>query len=117
MGNSAGIFQHIYNEMRFIRYRLEDIEKALYDIKTMKATNVDRSPLLSLPDHLRRTFEVVLEYGECDATCVSKQTKKCRAVESSHLNELVRMNRLVKYKKSKGTYFSLSIGGPNGNLR
>jgi hypothetical protein len=60
-----------------------------------------------LPDHLRKTFVVVASKGETKAAIVSNLTGRCRAVESSYLNQLARMGWLKKRRESKSILFSL----------
>lgn len=62
---------------------------------------VPDTELLQLPDHLRRTYLTVVSKGECDATVVSNLTGRCRAIESSYLNQLTRMGWLNKRRISK----------------
>ncbi len=93
-------------EMMQIRYRLDDIEAALskWDPRPLE---ISESELLSLPDHLRKTYVTVISKGECDATEVANRTGRCRAMESNYLNQLVRMGWLSKYRDSKTTRFRL----------
>jgi len=66
---------------------------------------VSESKLFSLPDNLRRTYLVVASKGECTATQVSNLTGRSRAIESSYLNQLVRMGWLTKRRDSKTLNF------------
>jgi len=69
--------------------------------------SLDVMALLHLPDHLRKTAMVLIEKGSATASDISKETMRSRAVESHHLNELVRMGFLRKFKKSRTVYFSI----------
>ena len=66
---------------------------------------MDVMVLLSLPDHLRKTAMAVSKVQEATAQVVAKMTKRTRALESSYLNQLVRMNYLEKTKRSRKVYF------------
>lgn len=97
------VFDQIFNEIRTVRFRLDDIEKTL----TQKQTpiTISNSALLSLPDHLRRTYLIVASKGECNAQDVSCQTGRSRAIESNYLNQLVIMQWLHKQKTHRITMF------------
>jgi len=66
---------------------------------------MDVMVLLSLPDHLRKTAMAVSKVQNATAQVVAKMTKRTRALESSYLNQLVRMNYLEKTKRSRTVYF------------
>ncbi len=100
------IFDQIFREMRNIRFRLDDMEKKMSNWNP-QPLKVSESHLISLPDHLRRTYMVVLQKGECSATIVSNNTGRCRAIESNYLNQLRRMGWVNKRKISKTTNFRL----------
>ena len=61
--------------------------------------------LLSLPDRLRKTAFAVCNLGEVTAQDVALETKRARAVESKHLNQLVLMQYLQKKKRGRTAYF------------
>lgn len=67
--------------------------------------NIHESELLSLPDHLRKTYLAAISQGECNAIQVSNRTGRCRAIESSYLNQLARTGWLTKRRDMKATYF------------
>ena len=90
--------------MRKICYRLDDIEKSLSNWKP-SPLKISSSELFLLPDHLRKTYMTVASKGESSSIGVSDLTGRCRAVESSHLNQLVRMGWLKKRRDSKTIYF------------
>jgi hypothetical protein len=93
-------------EMMQIRYRLDDIEAALTKWHP-RPLEIPESELLSLPDHLRKTYMTVMSKGECNATEVSNLSGRCRAMESNYLNQLTRMGWLSKDRCSKTTRFRL----------
>jgi len=105
------VFDRILREMQEIRYRLDDIENSIskWDPQPLK---IPESELLSLPDHLRKTYMAVASKGEPTATEVSNLTGRCRAIESNYLNQLVRIGWLTKRRKSKDICFRLAAGKP-----
>ena len=98
------VLDRIFQEMMNIRYRLDDIEKTFsnWNPQPLEVTDSD---LLSLPDHLRKTYMIVASRGECDATIASNLTGRCRAIESNYLNQLARMGWLNKRRISKTINF------------
>jgi hypothetical protein len=98
------LFDQLFREMREIRYRLEDIESTFSNWNPTPS-EISTSELFLLPDHLRKTYMAVATKGECNATRVSSLTARCRAVESSHLNQLTRMGWLTKRRESKTIYY------------
>ena len=98
------VLDRIFQEMLHIRYRLDDIEKTFsnWNPQPLEVTDSD---LLSLPDHLRKTYMIVASRGECDATIASNLTGRCRAIESNYLNQLARMGWLNKRRVTKTIHF------------
>ncbi|MBN2110391.1 MAG: helix-turn-helix transcriptional regulator [Methanosarcinaceae archaeon] len=72
------------------------------------ADSLDIITLLSLPDHLRTTATTLLEIGPATAEEVAELTSKERAVESSYLNQLVRMEHVNKYREGRKVYFQIN---------
>jgi hypothetical protein len=87
-----------------MRQRLDDIENSFANWKP-QSIQVPESDLITLPDHLRKTYVVVASKGECDAVQVSNFTGRCRAIESNYLNQLSRMGWLNKRRISKAVHF------------
>jgi hypothetical protein len=100
------IFDKIFKEMQNIRFRLDDLENNMASWNP-QPVEIPESKLISLPDHLRRTYMVVVSKGECSAITVSNITGRCRAIESNYLNQLARMGWLNKRRVSKMTHFRL----------
>lgn len=98
----------LFREIQLVRSHISNIETQLSKLKPMPV-QVPESELLQLPDHLRRTYLVVASKGECDASRVSSQTGRCRAVESNYLNQLVRMKWLRKVTAGKTVAFSVAV--------
>lgn len=120
------ILEKIYKEMMQMRQRLDDIENSFSNWRP-DPVHMPESVLIALPDHLRKTYLVVSSKGECDALQVSNQTGRCRAIESTYLNQLSRMGWLNKRRISKVVHFrpiekmqytgnsiKISIGGLKG---
>ena len=98
------LFDRILRELYEIRYRLDDIEKSISGWKP-ESVEIGETELLSLPDHLRKTYLAATSRGECNATQVSNLTGRCRAVESNYLNQLVRTGWLTRRRDSKEIRF------------
>jgi hypothetical protein len=105
----------IFQELLDIRHRLDDIER-MFANQRPQPLQVSESLLLSLPDNLRKTYVIVMSEGECSATRVSDLSGRSRAIESSYLNQLVRMGWLTKRRSSKTLHFR-TIERSKENLR
>ena len=96
----------IFQELLDIRHRLDDIER-MFSNWHPQPLHVSESELLTLPDNLRKTYLIVTSEGECCASRVSALTGRSRAIESSYLNQLVRMGWLTKRRSSKTLQFKV----------
>jgi len=105
------VFDKIFREMQVIHFRLDDLQKSVSGWRS-PPIEIDESNLISLPDHLRKTYMFVASKGECDATYASNLTGRCRALESNYLNQLARMGWLNKRKVSKTTIYYLAQEKP-----
>ena len=76
-----------------------------YDQESKVFEALDVMTLLSLPDHLRKTAMITCEMGKVSADDVAGKTNRARAVESSYLNQLVRMGFLKKKREGRVAYF------------
>ena len=86
------------------------IKTGTFSGKTLSALEENPSyamVLLELPHHLRKTLLALIERGTATAEDISKVTNRERAVESSYLNQLARMDYLDKRRDGKKVYFSL----------
>jgi hypothetical protein len=67
--------------------------------------------IIELPKHLQETLIALTRLGTASAQDVADITKKCRAVESSHLNTLCLMKfktfRIEKSHKKRVVYFTI----------
>ena len=75
------------------------------DVQPLPETPLDVMTLLSMPDHLRKTYMAACRVGPASAKEVAQQTKRARAVESGYLNQLVNMEYLKKEQKGRKVYF------------
>ncbi len=98
------VLDRIFQEMLNIRYRLDDLENTISNWHP-QPVEISESKLISLSDHLRKSFMVVASRGECNATEVSNLTGRSRAMESSYLNQLTRMGWLTKRRNSRTLHF------------
>jgi len=105
------VFEKIFREMQAIHFRLDDLQKSVSGWSP-SPIEIGESKLISLPDHLRKTYMFVASKGECDATIASNLTGRCRALESNYLNQLARMGWLNKRKVSKTTIYYLAQEKP-----
>lgn len=62
---------------------------------------------IDLPDHLRKTYEVLKLIGKSTAAQIAQKTNRARAVESGYLNTLVTMGIAHKQKAGRLTIFTL----------
>ena len=108
------ILDQIFKEMMNVRQRLDDIENN-FSSWNPQPLEMPESSLITLPDHLRKTYVVVASKGECDAVQVSNLTGRCRAIESNYLNQLSRMGWLNKRRISKAVHFRLISKKQAGN--
>ncbi len=98
------ILEQIYKEMISMRQRLDEIENK-FENWDPQPIAMPESEIISLPDHLRKTYVVVAGKGECDAIQVSNRTGRSRAMESNYLNQLSRMGWLNKRRIAKEVHF------------
>jgi hypothetical protein len=98
------IFDQLFREIQAIRLRLDDLENNISGWNP-QPVEVSESKLISLTDHLRKTYLVTLSKGECSAVEVSNLTGRSRAIESNYLNQLCRMGWLNKRRISKTIVF------------
>jgi len=110
---SMKLLEEILGELRRIRLVLEEISKRQLDIlESLKVKEekeevapLDAMALLSLPDHLRKTALALGKLGEARAEDVARETGRERAVESSYLNQLVRMGYVKKKRRGHEVWF------------
>jgi hypothetical protein len=112
---NRSVFEKIFQEMRSIHFRLDDLEKNLSKWSP-PPIEITETKLMSLPDHLRRTYMFIASKGECDATQAANLTGRCRALESNYLNQLSRMGWLNKRKESKTTVYYLAQEKPRKEI-
>jgi len=88
----------------YIEKRVTKLEKQFDQLNAEKPSTT----LLALPDHLRKTAVALLKQSNyASAYQVSEQTKRCRAVESGYLNQLVLIGCALKERCGRKVYFSI----------
>ena len=100
-------FDRIFEELKQMRFQLDDIEAAVSSSLNPKPLEISDSELFLLPDHLRKTYLTVMSKGKTSATEAANLTGRCRAMESNYLNQLSRMGWLAKHRDSKTVRFSI----------
>ena len=86
---------------------LSGLLRVIPPVEEARYRTLDVMSLLSLPDHLRKTATVLCSLGEATAEEVAERTGRARAVESSYLNQLVRMGYLKKERRGRRVLFSI----------
>jgi hypothetical protein len=131
--------QTVRDEIRMIARTVEEsfseMENEIRIIKNLAQDNFDRLEILTedfssveeqgselimtsldilekIPNHLRRTFNVMLKKGHATALEVSHETNKSRPLESDYLNQLIELGYLKKRKDRKRVIFSLKSSEP-----
>jgi len=89
-----------------INLLLKRLAKVVPSADRVRYKSLDVMTLLSLPDHLRSTAMALHSAGEATAEEIATVTGRARAVESSYLNQLVRMGYIKKYRKGRRVLFS-----------
>lgn len=110
------LLEQVLAELRRIRAILEELAKKQgHILESLKAAQskgerepLDVMALLALPDHLRKTALALGKLGEGRAEDVAKETGRERAVESSYLNQLVRMGYAKKKRRGHEVWFQIS---------
>lgn len=105
-------------DTRDVRRRLDELEATVQrladEVKALNAglgtphpepSSPDLTTLMNLPHHLRKTMVAIIELGEGTAEDVADQTGRVRNLESSYLNQLVRLGHLQKRRKERRYVF------------
>ncbi|MBI2184617.1 MAG: hypothetical protein HYU39_06625 [Thaumarchaeota archaeon] len=99
--------------------KIEDLERRLTAVEqTLQQAppyvygagkpSLGSSPLLDLPDALRKTIMSMQSIGEADAQTLATRTGRTRSVENIYLNQLTRLGYLSKVRKGKKVYFRVT---------
>ena len=97
-------------ELKEIKKKLADIDMKLDQLLTLQAKqphlrgSVPKT-LASLPEHLRKTAEIIAIIGEATAEQVAAKTGRTRAAESDYLNQLADRGFLKKERKGREVFF------------
>ena len=108
--------RELLESQNLILEKLDELEKRIQSLEQMPETpevkeeGIEAQPfdvidLLSLPDHLRETMTAVVGLGDATAEEVAAKTGRVRNLESSYLNQLVRLGHLKKIRKGRKIYF------------
>ncbi len=105
--------ERILESQRLILEKLEDIERRVRSLEAggrekrqvQGVGSLDVVDLLRLPDHLRSTMVTVIGLGDATADEIAAKTGRVRNLESSYLNQLVRLGHLEKVRKGRKIYF------------
>jgi len=89
------------------------IESHIQEMNRRKNIDVDVD-VLKLPDYLRRSFLALRKLGSASSSDISSITKVARAVESSYLNQLVRLGWCNKKRECRRVIFY--IGSDDNGL-
>ncbi len=89
--------------------KLNQFLGGVQSIPELKALDV--TSLLNLSKPLQETAIILMELEEATAEQVAEKTGLQRAVESAHLNELVRLGYIKKKRKGRLAYFSINEEG------
>lgn len=103
------VLQELNANMARLNRRFDDFQKyysATHPIFPSDLSNVSLDKMLSLPDHLRRTYIAVAQFQRpISAVEVCGSTGRCRAIESNYLNILVRLGWLTKLRVDREMMF------------
>ena len=95
--------------LRRIQMKLEKIEVEVNELKRqmLENTKANEKPLMSLPDHLRKTAMGLFRAARGTASDVGRFTKRARAVESGYLNQLEREGYVKSLRNGRRKIFWL----------
>ncbi|MFQ6085644.1 MAG: hypothetical protein ACE5OY_05200 [Candidatus Bathyarchaeia archaeon] len=103
--------EEIKEQLTSVMSRLEALERR----SSMNTLSILR--LFALPDHLRRTAAVVVRLGQATASQVANECSRHRSLESTHLNELVRLGHAEKIRRGREIFYRMRYvtarGGEN----
>jgi ArsR family transcriptional regulator, lead/cadmium/zinc/bismuth-responsive transcriptional repressor len=103
-----GYIYKILQEIVKLNYKVDALQKQLNNLTSNTKAVPVKNEWTSLPDHLRQTMtSLSLINNPASAQDVSVNSGKCRAMESSYLNQLVRLGYINKKRESKTVIFSI----------
>jgi predicted transcriptional regulator len=102
-----------YSELVKIDKRLQQIEekldKLMEEFELFKRSidiPTENKSVLDLPKHLQTTFLTLHSLKSATAGMIATKTNKARAVESSYLNQLVRLGYISKRRNGRKVIFT-----------
>ena len=92
-------------EIHQLRRRLDRLA-AICAVRTNQ--QIATNDLIRLLNTLRKTMMAVIQLKEASAGTVANRTTRTRGIESLLLNQLTRMDYLIKTKRGRKVYFRLA---------
>jgi len=103
------ILERLLEETKKTRIAIEKL-LTIHEGRVPTNITIAESELLTLPDHIRKSYLVILENKRpLTASEVAEKTGRARAAESMYLNQLVVMRKLVKSREGHTQYFLRGI--------
>ena len=90
-----------------LTHNFENLGRSRSEFTENIPESFDVMSLIEIPDHLRRTILALLKLKKATADEIAKSTGRSRAIESSYLNQLVRLGYIRKIKVGKKAYFEI----------
>ena len=110
--STENILEKILKNQTVVLEKLGDLERRIVELegKPEYLADIDKktfdiSDLIMLPDHLRMSMIAVIGLSEATAEQVAVKTGRVRNLESSYLNQLVRLGYLSKFRKKRKIHF------------
>lgn len=99
----------ILKRLDVLEKRVEEVERGPPEVKERpepgEGRALDITDLLGLPDHLRTSVIAVVSMGDATAEEAAEMTGRVRNLESSYLNQLVRLGHLTKVRRGRKIHF------------
>ncbi len=105
LGNILENQKTILRKLSDLEKRVESLEAKARTAGKSEAGPLDVVDLLRLPDHLRSTMITVIGLGGATADEIAAKTGRVRNLESSYLNQLVRLGHLKKVRNGRKICF------------
>ena len=100
------LLKEIRDTLRGLDQRLDRLEMRSYTPSSATSRFVPGT-LASLPEHLRKSMEVIAMFGKATAQQVAEKTGRSRAAESDYLNQLGDRGFLKKQRRGKEMVFQI----------
>jgi len=103
MAKPEKLLEEIRDMLRSLDRKLDGLQRPAYS----SSPSFVPGTLISLPEHLRKSMEVMATFGEATAEQISEKTGRSRAAESDYLNQLMDRGFLKKERKGKEVVFQV----------